>query len=189
MKSMTAEVRTRSNYSAGISIVFPPKTGTLSIVEWSNKNGFKGDPNPDFTNQTVVCLYRNFRDRIASAIVQWLASKGRKDLKTIEDNWHLVDEHWPAIYNCNTHLVPIQGWVKPSRVDIAIHTDHLTEEMNKIAKQYGFTEFGSHENKTQSELLDYAHSRISESMWQQIESDPVYKIEVKTCTNWQTLTI
>lgn len=185
---MTAEIRTRSNYTAGISLVFPPKTGTRSIVEWANENGLKGDVDPDFTNQTVVCLYRNFRDRIASAVVQWLATKGKKDMDTIVTNWHLVEEHWPKIYNCNTHLIPIQGWVDPKQVDIAIHTDHLNEEMNKLAKQYGFSEFNSHENKTQNELLDYVNSRITESMWQEIELDPVYKIEVDACTNWQTLT-
>ena len=186
---MTAEVRTRSNYSAGISIVFPPKTGTRSIVEWANENGLKGDVNPDLTNQTVVCLYRNFRDRIASAIVQWLATKGRKDLHTIKENWHLVEEHWPKIYNCNTHLIPLQGWVDPRRVDIAIHTDYLNEGMNKLAERYGFSEFRSHENKTQNELLNYVNSKITESMWQEVELDPVYKIEVEACINWQTLTI
>ena len=189
MNFMTAEIRTRSNYSAGVSLVFPPKTGTRSIVEWANLNGLKGDVDPDFTNQTVVCLYRNFRNRIASAVVQWLATKGSKSLETIKENWQLVEEYWPQIYNCNTHLIPIQGWVDPKRVDIAIHTDRLNEGMNKLAEQFGFTKFHSHENKTSNELLDYANANITEGMWQQLETDPVYKIEVDARTHWQTLTI
>lgn len=186
---MTAEIRTRSDYDVGLSLVFPPKTGTRSIVEWANENGLKGDADPDFTNQTVICLYRNFRDRIASAVVQWLASKGKKDMDTIVSNWHLVEENWPKIYNCNTHLIPIQGWVDPKQVDIAIHTDQLEASMNLIASRYGFTPFKTHENKTQQELLDYANNMITESMWEEIELDPVYKIEVEACTHWQTLTI
>lgn len=188
MKFMTGEVRTRSNYQAGVSIVFPAKTGTRSIVEWSDENGFKGDPNPDFDNQVVYCLYRDFRDRISSAIIQWLATKGRKDLDTLKSNWHLVLEHWPKIYNQNTHLIPIQGWVDPKKVNVAIHTDNLNVEMNKLAKLYDFTPFAVWQNKTDQELLDFVKQSITESMWQEIEKDPVYQIEVDACTHWLTLT-
>lgn len=189
MKFETFEVRTITNKEKKISIVFPPKTGTRSIIEWGKQNGFKGDINADHRNNTVYCLYRPFRERIASAVVQWLASKGNKDLKTIQSQWHLVEQHWSKdLYKQNTHLIPLQGWVDPQLVDVPILTSNLQAEMNKLADHHNLGSFSSHQNKTQDLLLEYVNANITENMWHQLESDPVYRVELETCTRWLTST-